>query len=80
MRRIQRQMQVMQMTTDRTDRELTTRTELQVNGRKVELNDFVQSFIGQTVIGMVQSLRDVEDVQRIHLEISKSSEQTFPDA
>jgi hypothetical protein len=38
------------------------------------LNDFVQSFIGQAVIGMVQSLRGVDDVQRIHLEISKSSE------
>ncbi len=64
----------MQMTTDRNNQELTIRTELQVNGRKVELNDFVQNFLGQAVIGMVRSLRGVGDVQKIHLEISTSSE------
>jgi len=80
MRRIQKQMQVMQMTNDRTDRELTIRTELQVNGSKVELNDFVQSFMGRAVLGMVQSLRGVGDAQTVHLEISKSLEQTGPDA
>lgn len=74
MRRIQRQMQVLQMTTDRTDQDLMIKTELQVNGREIELNDFVQSFIGKAVIGMVQSLRGVDDVQKIHLEISRSSE------
>ena len=66
------------MTTNRTDQELTIRTELQVNGREVELNDFVQSFIGQAVIGMAQSLRGVDDVQKIHLEISKLSDQRLP--
>ena len=30
--------------------------ELAVNGEKVELNDFVQGFISQTLIGMVKSL------------------------
>ncbi|MBM4025104.1 MAG: hypothetical protein FJ280_06790 [Planctomycetes bacterium] len=61
------------MTDEGTNREPTIRTELQVNGRKVDLNDFVQRFLGQAVIGMVQSLRGVEEVQTIRLEISRSS-------
>jgi len=70
----------MQMTTDSASQELMMRTELQVNGRKVELNNFVQTVIGQAVIGVVRSLRGVGDIQTIHLEISNSPEQIGPDA
>ena len=59
---------------DRTNPELMIRAELLVNGSKVELNDFVQSFIGQAVIGMVKSLRGTGNVQQIRLDISKSPE------
>lgn len=44
--------------------------DLTVNGKKVELNSFVESFISQTVIGMVKSLRDVENIETIDLKIS----------
>lgn len=54
--------------------ELIVRTELVVNGGRVELNDFVQSFIGQAVLGMVRSLRGVGPVQRVHLDISNESQ------
>ncbi len=47
------------------------RAELQVNGKKIELNNFVENFICQTVIGMVKSLRGVDDVETISLKISK---------
>jgi hypothetical protein len=66
-------MQVTQMA-DGANPESTIRAELLVNGGKVELNDFVQSFIGQAVIGMVRSLRGVGSIREIRLEISKSPE------
>jgi len=56
------------------DREPILRTELRVNGQAVELNEFVQSFMGLAVIGMLSSLRGVGDVRTVKLEISKSSE------
>ncbi len=46
--------------------------ELKVNGKEVELNNFVRNFISHTVIGMVKSLRDVSDVEDIKLTIEKS--------
>ena len=47
--------------------------ELKVNGKEVKLNNFVESFISQTVIGMVKSLRGVGDVETIGLKISKKA-------
>ena len=49
----------------------TARVELKVNGKEIELNNFTQNFISQTVIGMVESLRGVGHVETINLKISK---------
>lgn len=48
-------------------------TDLKVNGEKVELNNFVQRFISETVIGMVKSLRGIVDVETIDLKVSKKA-------
>ncbi|MHC5138769.1 MAG: hypothetical protein ACYSOF_02590 [Planctomycetota bacterium] len=45
--------------------------ELEVNGQKIELNTFVESFISQTIIGMLTPLRGVDVVETIDLKISK---------
>lgn len=49
----------------------TARVELKVNGKEIELNNFAQNFISQTVISMVESLRGVGHVETINLKISK---------
>ena len=46
--------------------------ELTVNGKKVDLNCFVQGFISQTLIGMVKSLHGVDDVETLELKITKN--------
>ena len=51
--------------------ELMANVELKVNGEEVALNDFVQEFVAQTLIGMVKSLRGVGEVKAIDLKISK---------
>ena len=56
------------------DQEPTLRIELTVNGQKIELNNFVQSFMGGAIIGMLASLRGVGDIQSVSLEISKVSD------
>jgi hypothetical protein len=57
------------MMAQKTNRQGTIKTELQVNGTKVELKGFVQRFLGQAVIGMVQSLRGIDEVQTIQVKI-----------
>ncbi len=52
----------------------TLQTELIVNGLRVELNSFVQNFIGRAVVGMLTSLRGVSDVQSVRVKISKPSD------
>jgi len=52
----------------------TLEIELLVNGSKVELNNFVQNFIGRAVVGMLTSLRGVSNVQSVSLKISKASD------
>lgn len=47
------------------------KAELTVNGKKIELNDFVQGFISQTLMGMAKSLRGVDNIETIELKISK---------
>ena len=56
------------------DQEPTLKTDLTVNGQKIELNNFVQSFMGRAIIGMLASLRGVGDIQTVSLEISKASD------
>ncbi len=48
--------------------------DLTINGEKVDLNNFVQGFISETVIGMVRSLRGVGDIETIELKVSKKIE------
>lgn len=56
------------------EQEPTLEIELIVNGLKVELNSFVQNFIGRAVLGMLTSLRGVSNVQSVNLRISKPSD------
>ena len=56
--------------------EPTLQTDLTVNGKKIELNAFVQGFIGRAIIGMLASLRGVGDIQTVSLEISKPSDKS----
>ena len=53
------------------DQEPVTRAELTVNRQEIELNNFVQDFVGRAVIGMLGSLRGVADAQTLTLGISK---------
>jgi hypothetical protein len=57
----------------KTNQNWISRAELKVNGKPIELNNFVENFISQAVIGMVQSLRGVGDVDTISLKISKET-------
>ncbi len=56
----------------------TARVELKVNGKETELNNFVENFIAQTVIGMVSSLRGVGDIETINLQVSKKAKNPQP--
>jgi hypothetical protein len=47
--------------------------ELKINGKAIELNNFVDNFISQTVAGMVKSLRGVGDIDAIDLKISSKA-------
>jgi hypothetical protein len=57
----------------KTNQKRTSHAELKVNGKQIELNNFVENFISQAVIGMVQSLRSVADAETISLKISKET-------
>ncbi len=54
-----------------TSQKLTALAELKVNDKEIELNNFAQNFISQTVIGMVKSLRGVGKVETISLKVSR---------
>ena len=53
------------------DQKPVAQVELKVNGKETELNNFVENFIAQTVIGMVNSLRGVSGIETIDLKVSK---------
>ena len=55
------------------DQKPALKTELKVNGHQIELNNFVQDFMGLAVTGMIKSLKGVADVQTVTLSISKST-------
>lgn len=48
-------------------------TELEVNGQTIELNSFVEDFLSQAIIGMLKSLRGVDDIETINVKIQKKS-------
>jgi len=49
---------------------------LKVNGEKIELTSFVKSFISGTIFGMVKSLRGVDEVESLKLELSKQAKKS----
>jgi len=52
---------------------------LEVDGREVNLNPFVRTFIERTVVGMVTSLSGVDPVpERISLVIDRTGETEAP--
>jgi hypothetical protein len=55
------------------DQKQTAHAELKVNGKGIELNNFVENFVSQTVIGMVKSLRGIDDVETISLKVSRKA-------
>jgi len=57
-----------------TNQKPTAQTELKVNNKEIELNSFVQNFFSQTVIGMVKSLRGVDDIETVSLSVRVSGE------
>ncbi len=47
--------------------------ELEVNGQTIELNSFVEDFLSQAIIGMLKSLRGVDDIETVNVKIQKKS-------
>ncbi|MBL7185826.1 MAG: hypothetical protein ISS70_05845 [Phycisphaerae bacterium] len=64
----------MQMECER-DQKPALETEVKVNAHQIELNNFVQDFMGLAVAGMIESLKGVADVQTVTLDISRPKEQ-----
>jgi hypothetical protein len=48
---------------------------IRVNGKEIELNDFVQTMFGNTVVGMVSSLRLDQPPKRIEVYVEVQSAQ-----
>ncbi len=55
------------------NQEAVVSANLIINGKSIDLNNFVEGFISQTVIGMVTPLRGVDEVETIDLKISKKT-------
>ena len=47
--------------------------DLTINGKKIELNSFVEDFLSQAIIGMLKSLRGVDNIETINVKIQKKS-------
>jgi len=56
-----------------TNQESVFRVELSINDKEVELNNFVEDLISQTIIGMVKPLRGVGKVETLNLKVSKKT-------
>lgn len=52
---------------------LSADVELNINGKQIELNNFVENFMAQTLMGMVRSLRGVDDIDSINVKITKKA-------
>jgi hypothetical protein len=48
---------------------MTRKTDLQVNGNKINLDRFVESFVHHTVTGMIESLEGTAAVKELNLSI-----------
>lgn len=57
-----------------TNQKPIAQTELKINGEEIKLNNFVENFISQTIIGMVKSLRGVDNIDMIVLKISTKAD------
>jgi len=60
--------------TSEPNHEQTAQVQLKVNGEEIQLNDFVEGFIAESVIGMVKSLRGVGKIDAIDLSIAKNAD------
>ena len=58
------------------DQKSVNNADLTVNGKKIELNRFVENFISQTVMGMVKPLRGVDNIKTIDLKITTKKDQS----
>ncbi|MHC4477616.1 MAG: hypothetical protein ACYTEL_18375 [Planctomycetota bacterium] len=61
------------MTPHESNQESMFAVELKINAQEIELNAFVESFVAQTVAGMVKALRGVGEIKEIDLKVSKQS-------
>ena len=50
------------------------KTELKVNGKKIGLSEFPDEFISNAILGMISSLKGVEDVQTVELSLNLINE------
>lgn len=48
--------------------------EIEINGKPVKLTEFPAKIIMSTIIGMLQSLRDVEEIENIVIRLEKNTD------
>ena len=61
------------MMTREPNQKQTTQVELKINGKEVELNNFVENLISEIVVAMAKTLRGVGDIDEIDLKILKKA-------
>ena len=49
------------------------KVELKVNGKEISLNPFANNIVGNTICGMVSSLKLDEEPEKIEIKISRKS-------
>lgn len=56
-------------------------TEIKVNGKKLPLNHFIQETVGNMIVGLLKTLKDVDEPENsIEIKIKKMKETTTVDA
>ncbi len=53
------------------DTGLRFRVELEVDGRRVELKEFIHDMVGGAVVGLLGGLRGIEDPKRIRIDVTR---------